>query len=267
MQTIYVDTLLCVNFFIDYIILYSVRKLCKINSKVIRLLPASLTAALLTLGVFLPFYTRIFSVFYRLLSAALIVFIAFGKSKIKGLLLRVAAFIGISLGFSGAVTLIQLTFKPRGVVVWGDAVYLDISPVMLIICTVITFIALSVYRRIKERLHPSARMHRVTVYSDKEEYAFSSMVDTGCNLKEPFSGLPVIIAEKELLGKRCIPENKLRLVPFNTLSGEGLLKAFKPDKIEIDGKELKSGCYIAVSEGKLTNETKSLMGKEITEGL
>lgn len=267
MQTIYVDTLLCVNLFIDYIMLYALRKILKINSKLIRLLPGAILAAVLTLGVFLPFYSRLFSVFYRVISAAVTVFVAFGKTNVKSFLLRVAAFIGISISFSGAVSLIWLIFKPKGIVVWGDAVYLDISPVMLIVCSFFAFISLSIYERVKSKVKPKVRIHRVTVYSDKSEYSFSSMVDTGCNLREPFSGLPVIVADKELINSSDIPYNKLRLVPYKTLSGEGVLKAFKPDKIEIDGKELKSGCFIGVSEGKLKNEIKSLMGEEITEGL
>lgn len=267
MQTVYIDTLLCVNLFMDYIILFAVRKLLRINSRSIRLLPAAILAAALTLGVFLPFYTRLFSVFYRILSAALVVFTAFGKAKLKGFVARVAAFIGISISISGFVTLVWLIFKPQGIVVWGDAVYFDISPVMLIVCTLIAFISLSIYEKLRAKVKPKIRIHRVTVYSDKCEYSFSSMVDTGCSLKEPFSGLPVIVAERELMEGNVIPDNKLRLVPYKTLSGEGVLKAFKPEKIEIDGKELKSGCFIGVSEGKLNSEIKSLMGDDITEGL
>lgn len=267
MQTVYVDTLLCVNLFIDYIILYTLRKLLKINSKAIRLLPAAILAAVFTLGVFLPFYTRLFSVFYRAITACLIVLVAFGKVSIKSFLLRVGGFIGISIGFSGFITLVWLIFKPQGIVVWADAVYFDISPVMLIVCTLIAFISLSIYERLKTKIKPKTRIHRVTVFFDKKQYSFNSMVDTGCNLREPFSGLPVIVAEKELMEGNKIENSKLRLVPYNTLSGEGMLKAFKPEKIEIDGKELKSGCFIGVSENRLNNDIKSLMGENVTEGL
>lgn len=266
MGTIYVDTLICVNLFIDYIILYTVRKLLKINSGLLRLLLGSVTGALCTMGVFLPFYTRLFSVFYRVATATVIVLIAFGKCGFIKLFVRAAAFMGISIGFSGAVTLIWHLLKPQGIVVWGDAVYLDISPVMLILCTVISFISLTFYERIKEKLHPKLRIHKITVIEGKNTYTFDSMVDTGCNLKEPFSGLPVIVAERELIDK-AVPEKKTRIVPFNTLSGEGMLKAFRPEKIIIDGKEYKGGVYIGVSDGRLTSEIKSLMGKEISEGL
>lgn len=267
MQTVYVDTLLCVNLFIDYIILYTVRKLLKINTKAIRLLPAALLGAVLTLGVFLPFYTRLFSVVYRVLTALAVVLTAFGIGSVKALAVRVLAFMGISIGFSGAVTLIWFIFKPNGIIVWGDTVYFDISPIMLIASTLTAYICLALYERIKSKVHPIARLHSITVFTESGTYTFSSMEDSGCSLKEPFSGLPVIIAEQELLSKEDIPDCKLRLVPFKTLSGEGLLHAFKPIKTEIDGKELESGCYIAISNKKLTGEIKSLMGKEITEGL
>ena len=266
MQTIYIDTLICVNLFIDYIILFTVRKLLRINSGIIRLLLASTEGAIFTLGVFLPFYTKLFSVFYRLITAVVIVLTAFGKCNFKGLIIRTASFIGISLSFSGAVTLIWNLLKPEGIVVWGDTVYFDISPIMLILCTLISFVLLTLFDRIKEKMHPKVRVHKITVIEGKDTFTFDSMVDTGCNLKEPFSGLPVIVAEREVIDT-VIPEKKTRIVPFNTLSGDGMLKAFKPEKIIIDGKEYKSGVYIGVSDGKLTAQTKSLMGKEISEGL
>ena len=267
MQTIYIDTLLCVNMFIDYLILFAVRRILRVNSKAIRLLPASILAALSTLGIFLPFYTKFFSVLYRLFSGALITFTAYGKSTVKGFLMRLAAYIGVSISFSGVIVLIWLIFKPDGVVVYNDAVYFDISPVMLILCTLTAFISLCIYEKIKSKHHPKTRIHKVTVCYENTQYSFNSMVDTGCNLKEPFSGLPVIIAEKELIDEKEIKSEKIRLVPYKTLSGGGMLKAFKPEKIFIDGKEIKSGCYIGVSNGRLTNEIKSLMGSEITEGL
>lgn len=267
MQTIYVDTLLCVNMFIDYLILYAVRRILKTNSKAALLLPASVLAAISTLGVFLPFYSKVFSVFYRIITGALIIFVAYGKATLRIFMLRLITYIGVSISFSGIVVLIWLILKPDGVAVYNDTVYFDISPVMLIICTLFAFISLSIYEKIKSKQHPKTRVHKVTVYYENTQCCFNSMVDTGCNLREPFSGLPVIIAEKELIDENEIKEEKLRLVPYKTLSGEGILKAFRPEKILVDGKEVKSGCYIGVSNGSLTNEIKSLMGSEITEGL
>ncbi len=267
MQTIYIDTLLCVNMFIDYLILFAVRRILKVNSKAIRLLPASILASLCTLGIFLPFYTKVFSVFYRVFSGALITFTAYGKGSIKSFLMRLITYIGVSISFSGFIVLIWFIFKPNGVIVYNDAVYFDISPIMLIVCTLMAFISLCIYEKVKSKYHPKTRIHKVTVCYENTQYSFNSMVDTGCNLKEPFSGLPVIVAEKELIHENEIKSEKIRLVPYKTLSGEGMLKAFKPEKILIDGKEIKSGCYIGVSNGRLTNEIKSLMGSEITEGL
>ncbi|MBQ2687577.1 MAG: sigma-E processing peptidase SpoIIGA [Clostridia bacterium] len=267
MQTVYIDTLLCVNLFIDYILLFAVKKLLRVNSRAIRLLLGALFASFCTLGVFLPFYTKLFSVFYRVITAALTILIAFGKGSLKSFTVRLLTFIGVSIGFSGFISLIWLMFKPEGVIIYNDAVYFDISPVMLIVCTLIAFISLSVYERLKEKHHPKMKIHKVTVITENDLYSFDSMVDTGCSLKEPFSGLPVIIAEKELIEGKNISDEKVRLVPFKTLTGEGMLKAFKPEKTLIDGKEVRSGCYIGVSEGKLTNEIKSLMGDNITEGL
>lgn len=265
MQTVYVDTLLCVNLFIDYLLLYILRKALRINVKGIRIIFGALLGAVVTLGVFLPFYTRLFSVFYRIITSVAIVITAYGIAKPSVIIIRTLLFLGTSISFSGITTLIWLIFKPDGIVVYNDAVYFDLSPAALILCTLAAFAVLSIYEKLKAKHKPQMKVHKVTVCYENNSYTFDSLVDTGCNLREPFSGLPVIIAEKELIDISDISDEKLRIVPFETIAGNGFLKAFKPATIDIDGKKLKSGCYIAISEGKLKYETKSIMGSNITE--
>ena len=265
MKTIYIDTYICVNFFIDYLILVFVRKILRISSGHIRVIFAAFISSLCSLAVFLPFYTRLFSAFYILLTSSLIVFIAYGKSKINTQIVRIVTFIGTSLGFSGLIILLWLWIKPQGVTIYKGRVYFNISPLMLIVCTIIAFITLSVYERIKKKSKRGVSLKNVTIISNEYQCTFKSQIDTGMNVKEPFSGLPVIIAEKELIGD--YPQDNLRVIPYSTLSGEGALKAFKPKSVIIDGKEVKNGCYIAVCKGKLNGEIKSLMGIDITEGI
>lgn len=268
MQTVYVDTLLCVNLFIDYIILCCVRKLLRIHAKHLRILIASVFSAVAVLAVFLPFYNTPISLIYRPLTAFLTVLIAFGKADIKRLFIRTLSFFGASMIICGAVILVVLTLDPSGVAVYNDTVYFDISPITLLICTAVSYLVLSVYERIKNAHRLGCTLKRVTVYtSDNEHITFDSAVDTGCDLKEPFSQLPVIVVEKDIIDLSGKDERSLRVIPFETMSGNGMIYGFKPDKLLIDGKEIKEGCYIGVCENKLKGETRSIMGTELTEEL
>ena len=267
MNTIYVDTYFTLNLFTDYLILYVVRKFLKIDSKSYRLVLGAISGAIMSFAVFLPVYNRLFSVIYKIISSFIMILISYGKTSVRNTVVRILTLMGLSAIYSGSVILFWLTFKPDGVIIFNDCVYFNISPAVLIICTLIVFLLLNIYEKLKVRLCKGVKVHNVTVYSEDSTNSFKSLMDTGCNIKEPFSGLPVIIVEKELIDTKEIEKENMRIIPYSTLSGEGMLKAYKPRKIEIDGKEVKSGCYIAISNGKLKGETKSLMGTDFWEAL
>ncbi len=268
MQVIYIDTLLCVNLFIDYIILFTIRKFLHINSTLLRLILGSIFAALTTLGVFLPFYTRLFSVFYRLFAAIVTILIAFGFGSIRKLIIRSLAFLLTGMVLCGVVILFELGFDPKKICVYNDSIYFDISPVTLILVTTATYIVLSIFEKMRNQHNIKSRILSITIHTtDCTCMSFKAMVDTGCKLKEPFSGLPVILAEEELLKSVHIPPERMRLIPFSTASGTGSVYGFRPHKLYIDGKIISSGCYIGICKNKLKGEIKSITGTELAEAI
>ena len=65
----------------------------------------------------------------------------------------------------------------------------------------------------------------------------NALMDTGNSLCEPFSGYPVILAEKSVFNKLNGGETpeKIRLIPVSTVGGEALIKAFRPESLKIGG--------------------------------
>ncbi|MGN0507650.1 MAG: sigma-E processing peptidase SpoIIGA, partial [Ruminococcus sp.] len=87
-----------------------------------------------------------------------------------------------------------------------------------------------------------------------------------CNVKEPFSGDYVIIAEEDLLD-RCIPNDEnTRIIPFNSLGGKGILKGFKPDIIKINGVEIKD-VYIGICKNVIKGDIRALIPYEISKNI
>ena len=61
---------------------------------------------------------------------------------------------------------------------------------------------------------------------------FAACVDTGNRLSEPFSGQPVLIASAHLL-RHVLPSSGYRLVPYDSVGGDGTLRCFRPDRLYI----------------------------------
>lgn len=64
--------------------------------------------------------------------------------------------------------------------------------------------------------------------------SFTALIDTGNRLHEPLSGLPVLVAESNLLSN-LISSDRIayRSVAFGALNGKGSLKCFRPDMVLI----------------------------------
>ena len=86
--------------------------------------------------------------------------------------------------------------------------------------------------------------YKVDIYfKDREKLSLIGFVDTGNNLYDPYKKRPVII-----VSDKYIKEDKYILVPYHTISGNGLLKCIKPDIIFIDGIGYKGNVLIGFSD-------------------
>lgn len=269
MQTIYIDTMICINLYIDYLILCTVKHILHINIKPYRILIGSLIGALSTLVSVLNVKSIFISSLYMISTSVLITYISFGKSSFRNFFIRMLTFLGINMILSAGVLSINLIYKPTGVFIFNNTLYFDVSPEILIFATAGTYLILSLYHRISSQHKIKSYIHKVTLFTDKSnKFTFESAVDTGCNLKEPFSGLPVILTEEEILRGIEIPRENLRIIPYSTASCEDTaIYGFKPKYIDIDGKVIHNGCYVALLNNKLKGEVKSIMGPELTEVL
>lgn len=265
MQTIYVDTLLCVNLFIDYLLLCITKKVLHIQTRTRRLLLSSLVGALSSLIALLPFYSVFLSALWKIAMGIAIVLIAFGKGNFRKICLRFLTFLGLSMVLSSSIVVLNNLWNTNRIIIYNDVIYFDISPLALLITTAVVYTILLIYNKLSSA-KLRCEVHRVTISTDYiRNLTFESAIDTGCNLREPFSGLPVILTEEEVFDDTGIKENKMRVIPFSTISGSDIILGFKPKMVEIDGKKLKNGCYIGICKNKLNGEIKSIMGQDLLE--
>ena len=94
---------------------------------------------------------------------------------------------------------------------------------------------------------------------------FPALIDTGNRLREPVSGLPVLIAETGLL-KGALPESGYRILPFGGVGGSGRMVCFKPTMvwIEKNGRRLPGPpVWVGLYPGALPGQHQALAPPEI----
>ena len=106
-------------------------------------------------------------------------------------------------------------------------------------------------------------IHNIEIKINDKCYIFNAKLDTGCNVKEPFSGKSVIVAEKEVFNDFVPDKTKVRLIPFTSLGGSGILQGFCADNIIIDGKEADNSVYIGICENIFKDDIKAIIPSEL----
>lgn len=91
---------------------------------------------------------------------------------------------------------------------------------------------LCVRRRVRERWDAEVLL----TYSGRTA-CFPALIDTGNLLREPVSGLPVLIVETRLLGGLPLP-SETRTVAYGGVGGTGTLRCFLPDAVWCDGRRM-----------------------------
>lgn len=93
---------------------------------------------------------------------------------------------------------------------------------------------------------------------------FPALIDTGNRLREPLSGLPVLIAEASLL-RDILPQTGYRTLGFGGLGGQGRMACFRPDALWIGaGRRRRRGpdIWVAVSPTPLPGLCQALAPPE-----
>ena len=95
---------------------------------------------------------------------------------------------------------------------------------------------------------------------------FPALVDTGNRIREPISGLPVLIAEASLL-RGILPREGFRELHYGAVGGEGCMRCFRPEGVWIErGGRATRGpeVWVAVAPGRLPGAFQALAPPEFT---
>ena len=109
---------------------------------------------------------------------------------------------------------------------------------------------------------PGTRRYRILVrlIVERRAVCFTALVDTGNRLREPVSGLPVLIAEAGLL-KGALPDAGFRELRYGAVGGDGVMTCFRPTSVWIGrGARMRRApdAWVGVSPGPLPGVFRAL---------
>lgn len=285
-KTVYVDVLMCVNLIINYCIILAVARYMKAEPKRWRLILGSFFGAITALLIFLPEIHILINIFLKLSVATVIVFITFGYKNLFTLLKTIGMFFMMSFCFCGIMIAVWFIFTPKGMVIHNSVVYFNISPIIMIVSSVVCYFLLRVISKLSGRETPAQEICKIKIINNGTYAEFYGKLDTGNTLTEPFSQAPVIVADPKIIdsllpselkenifaataqgsnyNENTILKTDIRFVPFHSIGGTGILPAFIPDELYINNELCEKKVYVAVcKEGRLNGVCKAMINAEL----
>ena len=256
-MTVYADILIGVNIIINFLLLMLTGKICKTGYKTIRVIAAAFLGGLFSLYIFLPQSHIAIELAIKSSICLLITFVGFGFCGIKHFIKTTFCFLCCNMLFGGIVLAVWGVFKPNGIIVNNGMVYFDVSPILLISTTIISYFAITLISRFTKNNGNKINLFNIKIFYKENSVDALCLMDTGNSLTDNLSDRPVILINQALafrlleqeLTLNTVPKNDLRgfrVIPYHSVGSEGLLPAFKADYIILNNKKIYS-CIIAVT--------------------
>lgn len=244
METIYIDRLFIINLIIDYLLSLGTARVCGLLLRRWRYFFAALFgAAYAVLSVF-PRCAFLSLVPFKLCSGILMALIAFGGER---KFIRCAAvFFAVSALFGGIIWALSLHSG-----IGGSAIYVPLSMPVLAFAFGISYAVLSfVFSRTAKGMEN--QVYITSIQFHDKSVTLRTLADSGNTLYDPVSGRRVLVAslvdiqtlfpdiplDAEASELVMAGKGIFRLIPYSAVgTGSGMLAAFLPDCITLDGKE------------------------------
>lgn len=251
--TVYGDLLFFTDFLMDLALFYGVSRFGNFKTPLIFPVIAAVVGGLYSLFSVLPSFDLLRCKEIKLLMSFLLVKISFPYVKGKGFFVAFVYFYLISFAMAGAVMCLSWFFRGRGWVNMGFSyTAMGLSSAFLVV------LLLSRWGSgyVRRTLRINDCLETVTISLDGKNVKVQALFDTGNELIDPVTRIPVIIVEYEAV-KSLLPHcfcevferglsadgvfsvlqphaiaSRLRLIPFHSIGeSNGLLLGVRPDCI------------------------------------
>lgn len=243
----YIDLFFIFNFIIDFIITLSVSIILKRKSSYIRIILSSLLGGLSSLLLF----TSLNKILIEIISIVIMVVISFGYKGIRYVIKNILYMYILSTLLGGIIYLFNIKVS--------NNVFFSYL-IIIIIAIEVMVLYIKENKKMKNIYN---NYYKVDIYfKSNDKLSLIGFVDTGNNLYDPYKKRPII-----LISNKYYRDDNFILVPYHTLSGNGLLKCIKPDIIFIEGIGYKGNVLVGFSDSpNLIDGIDVILHKDVMKG-
>ena len=298
-MTIYLDIVFFENVLMNFIIIYATGVVVKCIIKKRKVIIASCIGALYTVLMYMDIIPIYSNVIMKIILSFALIYVAFTPKSLKQLLKYMLIFYLVTFVFGGCVFALMYFLEPQ-MVQLKNGVFVGAYPLKIaVIGGIIAFIVVQIsFKVVKFKLSKKDMIYNIEVSINGLSVNIKALLDTGNLLKDPITGFPVIVIERNKLYS-VIPEqilnnidkiiggetdeliqneeflnyiSKFRMIPFSSLGKQnGLLLGIKADSIKIildERKENVSNVIIGIYDKSFTKNGmySGILGLEILEG-
>lgn len=293
MPVIYLDVLIALNIFIDFLLLSATARILRNPYRRSRLVAGALLGGACACLIFIPDSFKLLLFILKIVSAFLIIRVSFRWQSILIYIKQCAVYFISAAMFAGICYAIWFFAAPSGFYVVNGIVYYNVSPLLLTFLIVVSYITISIYDRFTHKKVSLNYDFHLLVDFDCGTANLRALYDTGHHVTDIFTGVPVIIVDfkavepylsKELLTavKSALSSDggafqetavdtavktRLRMIPYRSVNGTGLLPAFRPSHITLLAEQGVTkditGTFIAVSSVLARGEYQAILGNDI----
>lgn len=243
----YIDLFFIFNVIMDLIIIISTSILLKRKTNYIRMILSSLVGGISSLLLF----TSLNKILIEIISIIIMVLISFDYKGIRYIIKNILYMYILSTLIGGIIYLFNIKVSNSMFLTYLIIIVISIEVMILYI------------KENKKMKSIYNNYYKVDIYfKDRNKLSLIGFVDTGNNLYDPYKKRPIII-----ISNKYLKEDKYILVPYHTISGNGLLKCIKPDIIFIEGIGYKGNVLIGFSDNfNFSNGVDAILHRDIMKG-
>lgn len=224
---VYYEVIYCLNFLLDFMILFGTKRILKRKTTLLRLLLSSFIGSFSITLLFLTI-KPLDLIVLKICFSSMMILISFGFSSFFQ---NLGIFYGISFLLGGFFYGMDLAFHPL-----SSYLFLMIGSILVISILIHAFL------KYKEIIP-----NRFTVFITikKKTYQLEGLLDTGNQLVSPYHGESVILANIDISAKTWI------YVPYKALNCSGVVCCIRPDKVLINHQVIPN-CLIGIAKEKIS---------------
>lgn len=286
-MTVYADMIFLLNFCVDLLLLWLTMTIRKQRTPFWRLIVAALLGAVYAVMMLAPALPWFFTWTAKLLLSGLMIFIAFGFRSSPAFLRNWGVFYLVSFVVGGGMFALHYFLLEQQVIVNGILVTqaggmgTPISWTFIVVAfPIVWWYSRLTFRSLAERQVIEQYIVQVEVVIGKNSIRGSGLIDTGNQLRDPLTRVPVMMIEAHLITP-ILPQTvrsaisneditvglvnlspewlpRVKLIPYRSVrKGTEFLLAIKPDKVRItQGKQMRevNNVLIGLDNGRLSQD-------------